>query len=214
MRVPVLAFLALLASSGCATTTTSATAQPGMVSAADPRAARAGAEILRAGGSAADAAFATLVALTVVEPQSSGIGGGGFFVRADPQGRVETIDGRETAPMAAGPEWFFVDGKPLSISNLEPTDCTFCPTYVMLDYAELDVERTVEAGLAAGEAPALGDIPGSRPRATISDGDPGAMLLSSGSNRSTAARSSAQGVGWCRGGWPGWRCCARWTTAG
>ena len=51
-----------------------------MVSAADPRAADAGAQMLRQGGSAADAAFATLLALNVVEPQSSGIGGGGYLV--------------------------------------------------------------------------------------------------------------------------------------
>ena len=60
-----------------------AQAGKGMVSAADPRAAEAGAELLRQGGSAADAALATLVALTVVEPQSSGIGGGGFLVYDD-----------------------------------------------------------------------------------------------------------------------------------
>ena len=75
--------------SGCATPAQVAapsTASPGMVSAADPRAAAAGAEMLRAGGSAADAALATLLALTVVEPQSSGIGGGGFLVYADAGG--------------------------------------------------------------------------------------------------------------------------------
>ena len=55
----------------------------GAVSAADPRAAEAGVEILRAGGSAADAAAAVMLALTVVEPQSSGIGGGGFLVYND-----------------------------------------------------------------------------------------------------------------------------------
>lgn len=86
----------------------------GMVSAADPRAAEAGAEMLRAGGSATDAALATMLALTVVEPQSSGIGGGGFLVTSDPMGRVETIDGRETAPSGATPQWFLgPDGKPL-----------------------------------------------------------------------------------------------------
>ncbi|MDB5724550.1 MAG: gamma-glutamyltransferase 1, Threonine peptidase family [Novosphingobium sp.] len=92
----------------------------GMVSAADPRAAAAGAEILRAGGSAADAAIATMLALNVVEPQSSGIGGGGFYVSSDPAGRVETIDGRETAPAAATPQWFTANGKVLTFSQAVP----------------------------------------------------------------------------------------------
>jgi len=78
----------------------------GVVSAADPRAAEAGALMLRQGGSATDAAIATMLALSVVEPQSSGIGGGGFFVHGDAAGVVETLDGRETAPAAATPEWF------------------------------------------------------------------------------------------------------------
>lgn len=86
----------------------------GMVSAADPRAAEAGAEMLRQGGSSTDAAIATMVALTVVEPQSSGIGGGGFYLRATAKGQVETLDGRETAPAAATPDWFLgPEGKPL-----------------------------------------------------------------------------------------------------
>ncbi len=92
----------------------------GMVSAADPRAAEAGAEILRQGGSATDAALATLLALTVVEPQSSGIGGGGFLVVDDGTGRLETIDGREKAPAAATPEWFFVNGQPLGYAQAVP----------------------------------------------------------------------------------------------
>jgi len=86
---------------------------PGLVSAADARAAEAGVQMLRLGGSATDAAIATMLALTVVEPQSSGIGGGGFLVLGDAAGKVETIDGRETAPKAATPQWFYVDGKPL-----------------------------------------------------------------------------------------------------
>src|SRR5205085_10692925 len=67
--------------------------QRGAVSAADPRAVAAGVEMLRAGGSAADAAFATMLALTVVEPQSSGIGGGGFLIYADQRrGRLSSYD--------------------------------------------------------------------------------------------------------------------------
>src|SRR6476661_3098925 len=78
-----------------------ATAPKGMVSAADPRAAWAGAQILQQGGSALDAAFATLIALTVVEPQSSGIGGGGYMVYSPRGGPAVTFDGRESAPHAA-----------------------------------------------------------------------------------------------------------------
>lgn len=95
-------------------------ASPGMVSAADSRASAAGAEILRAGGSAADAAIATMLALTVVEPQSSGIGGGGFLVYEDGDGQPDTYDGRETAPAAATGEWFFVDGKALTTAQAIP----------------------------------------------------------------------------------------------
>jgi gamma-glutamyltranspeptidase/glutathione hydrolase len=95
---------------------------PGMVSAADPRAAAAGVEILRKGGSATDAAIATMLALNVVEPQSAGIGGGAFFVRYDAaSGRTDTIDGREAAPKAADPHWFYrADGTPLNHSEAIP----------------------------------------------------------------------------------------------
>ncbi len=82
---------------------------------ADPRATDAGAQILAQGGSAADAAIAMMLALTVVEPQSSGIGGGGFLVHYDgPAGALSTINGRETAPAAAMADRFMgPDGKPL-----------------------------------------------------------------------------------------------------
>ena len=121
-HLPLAAIVALLA--GCAPGPiidyAPPAAQRGMVSAADPRAAAAGAEILRAGGSAADAALATLVALTVVEPQSSGIGGGGFLVYDDGDGSPETYDGRETAPMTATATWFFKDGRPMDIDEAIP----------------------------------------------------------------------------------------------
>jgi gamma-glutamyltranspeptidase / glutathione hydrolase len=92
-----------------------ALAKGGAVTSADPRATEAGMEMLRAGGSAADAAIATMLALSVVEPQSSGIGGGSFIVHYDAKsGDTGTVDGRETAP-AATTETRFLDasGKPL-----------------------------------------------------------------------------------------------------
>ena len=70
------------------------------VAAANPHATAAGAAILKAGGSAVDAAVAVQLVLTLVEPQSSGVGGGAFIVHSDGR-RIETYDGRETAPAAA-----------------------------------------------------------------------------------------------------------------
>lgn len=79
----------------------------GGVSSADPRATAAGEEILAKGGSATDAAIAVMLALTVVEPQSSGIGGGGFLVHSTgDMASITTFDGRETAPTAATPARF------------------------------------------------------------------------------------------------------------
>ena len=83
MRTPLWTFFAALLLGACTTlpdqgAKAPGSNAPGVVSAADPRAAEAGATMLRQGGSATDAVFATLLALTVVEPQSSGIGGGGF----------------------------------------------------------------------------------------------------------------------------------------
>ncbi len=87
----------------------------GVASSADPRVTDAGIEMLRQGGSASDAAMAMMLALTVVEPQSSGIGGGGFLLYQDSsRGILSTINGRETAPAAATPERFLTaDGKPM-----------------------------------------------------------------------------------------------------
>ena len=88
-------------------------AQRRLVAAANPLATDAGYQVLQAGGSAVDAAIAVQMVLTLVEPQSSGIGGGLFLVHHD--GRtVQTYDGRETAPAAATPELFMKDGKPMA----------------------------------------------------------------------------------------------------
>lgn len=92
------------------------------VSAADPRAAAAGQEMLRRGGSATDAAIAMMLALNVVEPHNSGIGGGGFLMHHDGEtGLLESLDGRETAPAAARPDRFIgPDGQPLSFRSAWP----------------------------------------------------------------------------------------------
>lgn len=82
-------------------------AEKHMVAAANPLAAQAGLEVLERGGNAIDAMVATQMVLGLVEPQSSGLGGGAFLVYHNAEdGRLTTYDGRETAPMAATPRLF------------------------------------------------------------------------------------------------------------
>ncbi|HEY9022560.1 MAG TPA: gamma-glutamyltransferase [Paracoccaceae bacterium] len=90
-------------------------AQDWMVVAAHPLASQAGADVLAAGGTAADAMVAVQAVLGLVEPQSSGLGGGAFLVWYDAaSGQVTTLDGRETAPLAATPRLFQdATGEPL-----------------------------------------------------------------------------------------------------
>jgi gamma-glutamyltranspeptidase/glutathione hydrolase len=138
MRRPVLSWLAaasLLAA--CASTPSNFTysvpqqpeaasgftAKPGWatskfaVAAANPLATDAGYQVLRAGGSAVDAAIAVQMVLTLVEPQSSGIGGGAFLLHSNGR-EVEAFDGRETAPAAADERLFLAaDGKPLPFAE-------------------------------------------------------------------------------------------------
>jgi len=87
-----------------------------MVVAANPLAVDAGYDVLRNGGTAVDAAIAVQLVLGLVEPQSSGLGGGAFMLAHDAKRRkLVAYDGRETAPAAAKPDRFLDrDGKPLS----------------------------------------------------------------------------------------------------
>jgi len=87
------------------------------VAAANPLASQAGAQVLRQGGSAVDAAIAVQMVLTLVEPQSSGIGGGAFLLHHDGR-RVQAFDGRETAPAAAEPT-LFLDQKGTPLPFME-----------------------------------------------------------------------------------------------
>lgn len=106
--------LATLLLTACASTppTGADPARRFMVAAAHPLATDAGYQMLKAGGSAIDAGIAVQLVLTLVEPQSSGIGGGVFIVHHDGH-QVQTIDGRETAPAAATSDLFMQDGKPM-----------------------------------------------------------------------------------------------------
>jgi len=89
-----------------------------MVAAANPQAVEAGLAVLRRGGNAMDAAVAIQATLGLVEPQSSGVGGGAFMVWYDPKTHVVTAyDGREIAPEGASPDMFLMDGKPMTYAQ-------------------------------------------------------------------------------------------------
>jgi gamma-glutamyltranspeptidase/glutathione hydrolase len=90
-----------------------------MVVAPHAMASEAGREMLREGGTALDAAIAAAVMLTLVEPQASGIGGGGLMLHWSATGRaIQAWDGRETAPEAATPTLFLrPDGQPMGFAE-------------------------------------------------------------------------------------------------
>jgi gamma-glutamyltranspeptidase / glutathione hydrolase len=123
LRLFGLAAAALLA--GCATTAERPSRDAGtqspriFVAAANPLAAEAGMAVLRRGGSAVDAAIAIEAMLSLVEPQSSGLGGGAFMTHYEARTRRVTVyDGRETAPAGATPHMFIgEDGRPLPFSQ-------------------------------------------------------------------------------------------------
>jgi len=123
INIRTLAALAIVTASACgAARADSVFAKHEMIAAANPYAAKAGLEILHEGGSAVDAAIAAQMVLTLVEPESSGLGGGAFLVLYDPKTKkVTTFDGRETAPASATSDMFLgPDGKPRPKSQVIP----------------------------------------------------------------------------------------------
>jgi gamma-glutamyltranspeptidase/glutathione hydrolase len=123
-RVAFAALAAILVGSAAAQTAGPVRASEQLVVSANPHASEAGRAILRAGGGAVDAAIAVQLVLTLVEPQSSGIGGGAFMLvysaptRGD-QGGITAYEGRETAPAAATPDMFLgANGRAESFGNV------------------------------------------------------------------------------------------------
>ena len=132
----------------------------GMVAAANPDAVEAGLAVLRRGGDAVDAAIAVQAVLSLVEPQSSGIGGGAFMVRYDAQtGEVRVYDGREAAPAAATPDMFLDEnGEPLDfVTAWRSGLSTGAPGVVALlalaheQHGELDWAESFQPAIALAE---------------------------------------------------------------
>jgi gamma-glutamyltranspeptidase/glutathione hydrolase len=131
----------------------SGTAAHAMVSAANPLAVQTGVKVLKAGGSALDAAVAIQMVLGLVEPQSSGVGGGAFLTYYDAKTRkITAYDGRETAPAGASPDMFLGDdGKPMPFGRAVVSGrATGVPGAVaMLYMAHKDYGKLPWAGLFA-----------------------------------------------------------------
>ncbi|MEM1149800.1 MAG: gamma-glutamyltransferase [Pseudomonadota bacterium] len=117
-----------------------------MVAAADPRAVEAGLAVISEGGHAVDAAIAVHAVLGLVEPQSSGIGGGAFMVVHEREtGETTVYDGRETAPASAGPDLFLKDGEVLGfIASWQSGRAVGVPGQVALYQAAHDAHGRAE----------------------------------------------------------------------
>ena len=133
----------------------------GMVAAANPLATQAGVDILKAGGSAVDAAIAVQAMLGLVEPQSSGLGGGAFMVVYDPKtAKVWAYNGRETAPAAVTPDMFLdpETDKPMRrFAGIASGISTGVPGAVVMlhkaheDYGKLDWGPQMEPAIKVAE---------------------------------------------------------------
>lgn len=116
--VAALALAALSLAPARAAAPAPATSAGGMVASPQADASRAGADVLRSGGNAVDAAVATSLALSVTDPHHSGLGGGAFLLLRLADGSAVAIDARETAPAAATRDMFTAPGTPARASQL------------------------------------------------------------------------------------------------
>lgn len=154
-------FLVVLLLAGCVAAPAGPDAAPGpgerraaIVVSSNPLAAEAGAEVLRAGGNAADAAAAVAMALTVVEPHFSGIGGGAFILWRAANGSAYVLDAREAAPAASTPDQFLLPtGQPMPFERAHTRGFAVGVPGAVRGWAEL-LAREGELGWSAALAPA------------------------------------------------------------
>ena len=140
------AFVLIALATLCAAAQSATLAKHHMIAAANPYAAEAGLAMLRQGGSAVDAAIAAQMVLTLVEPESSGLGGGAFLLLWDPAKKKATsFDGRETAPASATPGMFLnASGQPRAHMDAIPGGLSVgVPGVVaMLELAHQEIRQT------------------------------------------------------------------------
>ena len=156
----------------------------GVVTTSEPLAAKAGAEILRQGGNAIDAAVAVAFALNVIEPQSSGIGGGGFMmIHLAKSGETFVVDSREEAPAAATPDMFLLASDPSSAFGfgIRSTSGIAVGLPGMVRGLAMALENWGTRGLAEVLAPAIdiaenGFLVSSRLAGSLADGFDGGRL--------------------------------------
>ncbi|QFY42756.1 gamma-glutamyltransferase [Candidatus Methylospira mobilis] len=130
------------------------------IASAHPLATRAGFEVLEQGGNAFDAAVAVSAALAVVEPQSSGIGGGGFWLlRRASDGKTVMLDGRETAPSEARPDMYLDEyGEPRAQASLVGAFAAGVPglpaalVHLSKHYGRLPLQKTLAPAIALAES--------------------------------------------------------------
>jgi gamma-glutamyltranspeptidase/glutathione hydrolase len=126
-RSVLVAFLCLALTIATGATSVPTRAQRGMVASQNEVASRIGADVIRDGGTAVDAAVAVAFALAVVHPTAGNIGGGGFMVYRPAKGDAVAYDFREVAPAKASPTMFMKDGKYSAELHTTVTSPSACP---------------------------------------------------------------------------------------
>src|SRR5215475_6576732 len=130
--------------------------QNGMIATSHPQAALAGIEVLKAGGTAADAAIAASALLAVIEPQSTGIGGDCFaLIQPKGEGKIVAYNGSGRAPAAASVEWYLgrkIHSVPLtSAHSVSIPGAVDAWQRILRDHGQFGLDRLLEPAIKAAE---------------------------------------------------------------